>query len=146
MKSETYTIRWSQDRSLYFLEPKRGESVRGFWLAKKRGTYPVTPAMIKNPNSGVVAFDGYYRTWCLDAPVLDLSSARASRKRTSRPTTCWCVTHLAADTPAARIVTLEELAAEEREKAAFDAQLAARPVVHYLRGQLVDLKGRKKRI
>jgi len=145
MKSETYTIRWSQDRSLYFLEPKRGGSVRGFWLSKKRGTYPVTPAMIKNPNSGVVAFDGYYRTWC----SMRLFGSLIRQGEPQENVTADHVLvrdYLAADTPAARIVTLEDLAAEEREKAAFDAQLAARPVVHYLRGQLVDLKGRKKRI
>lgn len=33
---ETYTLRWSGDRSLYFVEPSRGRNVRGFWLGAEK--------------------------------------------------------------------------------------------------------------
>ncbi len=60
---ETYTLRWSADRSLYFVEPARGRNARGFWLGCEKEDYPIPPEIIKNPYSGAFAFDGYWRRW-----------------------------------------------------------------------------------
>ena len=59
----TYTIRWSADRSIYFVEPDRGRNARGFWLGCDKNDYPVPPSIIRNPYSGAFAFDGYWRRW-----------------------------------------------------------------------------------
>lgn len=65
----TYTIRWSADRSIYFVEPAAGRNARGFWLSVEK-LDAVSPALIKNPYSGAFAFDGgddgaasYFRRW-----------------------------------------------------------------------------------
>jgi hypothetical protein len=60
---ETFTLRWSADRSLYFVEPSRGRNVRGFWLGAEKKDFPVPPEMIRNPYSGAMAFEGYWRQW-----------------------------------------------------------------------------------
>jgi hypothetical protein len=60
---ETYTLRWSADRSLYFVEPSRGRNVRGFGLGVEKKEFPVPPEIIKNPYSGAFAFRGYWRQW-----------------------------------------------------------------------------------
>jgi hypothetical protein len=60
---ETFTLRWSADRSLYFVEPSRGRNARGFWLGVEKKEFPVPPDAIKNPYSGAFAFDGYWRQW-----------------------------------------------------------------------------------
>jgi flagellar biosynthesis GTPase FlhF len=60
---EKFTLRWSKARDMYFVEPSRGRNVRGFWLFAEKHEFPVPPEIIKNPYSGAMAFDGYWRQW-----------------------------------------------------------------------------------
>jgi hypothetical protein len=60
---KTFTLRVSEDRSIYFIEPGQGKNARGFWLGVEKFEYPVPVEAIKNPYSGAIPFDGYWRRW-----------------------------------------------------------------------------------
>jgi hypothetical protein len=115
---ETFTLRWSADRSLYFVEPSRGRNVRGFWLGAEKRDFPVPPEMIRNPYSGAMAFDGYWRQWFSMRGFI----VQQSDPQLKVPGNAGLVRDYLAD---AHLVTLEE-AHQVAETNRIEAEAAAR--------------------
>jgi hypothetical protein len=119
----TYTLRWSADRSLYFVEPARGRNARGFWLGCDKNDYPVPPEIIRNPYSGAFAFDGYWRRWFSmrgfivrqGLPEIDVpGQAELVRDYI-------CAEYLVTPEEAKLVIETNRIEAEAAEKAAADA-------------------------